>query len=114
MNITTFSASFTLMNGTHSCFDAYSEHCHFVEAESLKIIFPDADSYEIEIEGGYEDETKVTSFFHFSFDNIHPNEWGGYIDVLAKEFRCYITYDGWWDIFVPVQFVKHINMVQPF
>ena len=111
---TTFSASFTLMNGQHICFDAYSEHCAFVSAEDLKDLFPDAESYEIEIEGSCNEVDKVTNFFHFSFDHIHPNEWGGYIDALTKEFRCYLRFDGWWDIFVPVQFVKHINMVQPF
>ena len=112
---TTFSASFTLMNCQHTFFDAYSDHCAFVRAEDLKGIFPDADSYEIEIEGSNNElDNKVTDFFSFSFDNIHSNDWGGYIDTLTKEFRCYLRFDGWWDIFVPVQFVKHINMVQPF
>lgn len=111
---TTFSATFTLMNGTHTCFDAYSEHCAFVSAESLKNIFPDADSYEIEIEGSCNEVDKVTDFFHFSFDHIHPNEWGGLISALSNEFRCYLTFDGWWDIYVPVQFVKQLNLVQPF
>jgi hypothetical protein len=112
---TTFSASFTLMNCQHTFLDAYSDHCAFVRAEDLKGIFPDADSYEIEIEGSNNElDNKVTDFFSFSFDNVHPNDCGGYIDVLTKEFRCYLRFDGWWDIFVPVQFVKHINMVQPF
>ena len=111
---TTFTASFTLMNGTHTCYDAYSEHCSFVRAEDLKDLFPNADDYEIEIEGSYNEVDKVTDFFHFSFDHVDSELWGGYIDVLSREFRCYLTFDGWWDIYVPVQFVKHLNMVQPF
>ena len=107
---TTFSASFTLMNDMHICFDAYSEHCCFCRAESLKGIFPNADDNEVLINNNPNEYERVTYFFHFSLDHIHSNQWGELVGVLTKEFHCLLTFDGWWDIYVPMQFVKQLNL----
>lgn len=112
MNITTFSGNFSLMNEMHTCFDGRSEHCYFIPAKDLKSpTFPDADEFEIQTNSTPNEYEKVTDFFHFSFDYKHPNEWGVAIDALTREFHCLVTFDGWWDVYVPAQYVKQLNLI---
>ena len=94
-------ADFVLAKDGQVIYEGYSEHCCFVSASSLK------DHFELDefILMNGDQEIRVTDFFSFSLESVYPAEIGSIIQLLtSSNIGCLISYNGWWDIYVPVQY----------
>ena len=100
-------ADFILAKDGQTIYEGYSEHCCFVGAGSLKGQF-EMDEFVL-MDG--DQETRVTDFFSFSLESVDPAEIGSIIQLLTSNFGCLISYNGWWDIYVPVQYLDSMSNI---
>ena len=110
MITTTLTADFVLANEHDTYLNLYSEHCWFVDKKHLESTFGAFDG-EILIN---DKPQQVTEFFHFSLESIESASTGALVQALTTEFRCLLTFDGWWDIYVPIQFLKELKIESSF
>lgn len=95
-------ASFIIAKDGQTIYKGYSEHCCFVSAGSLKDQF---EMNEFILMDG-DQEIMVSDFFSFSLESVDPAEIGSIIQLLtSSNIGCLISYNGWWDIYVPVQYL---------
>lgn len=101
-------ADFILAKDGKTIYEGYSEHCCFVDAGSLKGHF-ELDEFVL-MDG--DQETRVTDFFSFSLESVDPAEIGSIIQLLtSSNIGCLISYNGWWDIYVPVQYLDSMSNI---
>jgi hypothetical protein len=110
----TFYSEFTITNYLDLNYEGKSEHCQLVTYSEIEGIFPSLKNGHqyIEVNG---EEFKVVGYFCFSFDHVDNTSkgWGELIRTLSNEFNCLIMCDnGWWDVYVPIQYLKHMNNFQ--
>lgn len=101
-------ADFILAKDGQTIYEGCSEHCCFVSAGSLK------DQFEINefvLKDG-DRETRVTEFFTFSLESVDTDQWGSVVQLLtSSNIGCLIMFNGWWYIYVPVQFLHSLTLV---
>ena len=98
-------ADFTLVKDGKTIWKGYSEHCCFVSAGSLKGHF-ELDEFVLM---DRDQETRVSDFFSFSLESVDPAEIGSIIQLLtSSNIGCLISFNGWWDIYVPVQYLDSL------
>ena len=101
-------ADFILAKDGQTIYAGYSEHCCFVDAGSLKGHF-ESDEF-ILLDG--DQEIIVSNFFSFSLESVDPAEIGSIIQLLtSSNIGCLISYNGWWDIYVPVQYLDSMSNI---
>lgn len=95
-------ANFTLIKDGIPFYEGYSEHCYFeVLSQEQKNRLGLCD---MEWFGG-------SDFFSFSLESVVPEKWGKVIGLLTENIPCIIQFNGWWDIYVPIQYVESIKLV---
>jgi len=100
-------ADFTLVKDGKTIWKGYSEHCCFVSAGSLTGTF---EMNEFVLND--DQETRVSRFFGFSLESIDMDQWGSVVQLLtSSNIGCLIMFNGWWYIYVPVQFVHSLTLV---
>ena len=102
-----FCADFILAKDGKTIYEGYSEHCCFVDAGLLKGHF-EMDEFVL-MDG--DQEIIVSNFFSFSLESVDSAEIGSIIQLLTSNFGCLISYNGWWDIYVPVQYLDSMSNI---
>lgn len=101
-------ADFILAKDGQTIYEGYSEHCCFVGAGSLKGQF---EMDEFVLNDG-DRETRVTDFFSFSLESIDTDQWGSVVQLLtSSNIGCLIIFNGWWYIYVPVQYLDSMSNI---
>lgn len=101
-------ADFSLVKDGKTIYNGYSEHCYFTrEDDHLKTQFEMQDGFILNDDQG----TRVTEFFNFSLESVSPAEVGEVIVLLTQEIPCLIMFNGWWEIYVPIQYVGSLSLV---